>query len=206
MLQSIILVVSLCIDAFVVSFGYGANKIKIPFSSTTVINIVCSTILAISLFAGSIVRNFLPDNLTIAICFGILFILGCARLFESLFKSHLKKNDITSKSFDFKIFDIKFNMNLSADEEVLDNNNQRILKPAEAFTLAIACSLDGLAIGFGSGLAGVNYFQVVGFSLISDMVAVMLGCFLGRKVAEKIELNLSWLSGTLLLVLAFMKL
>ncbi|KEH99404.1 manganese efflux pump [Clostridium massiliodielmoense] len=206
MIQSIILVTSLCIDAFVASFGYGTNKIKIPFSSTTVINVVCSTVLAISLFAGSIVRKFLPENLTIAICFGILFILGSLRLFESLFKSHLRKNDLTTKSFTFKIFDINFNLNLSADEDVLDTSNHRILKPGEAFTLALACSLDGMAIGFGSGLAGVNYFQVVGFSLISDMVAVMLGCFLGRKIAEKIDLNLSWLSGTLLLVLAFMKL
>mgnify|MGYP001612947440 CR=1 FL=1 len=62
MLQSIILVTSLCIDAFVASFGYGTNKIKIPFSSTTIINVVCSTVLAISLFAGSIVRKFLPDR------------------------------------------------------------------------------------------------------------------------------------------------
>ncbi|AYF53885.1 hypothetical protein FDJ70_03340 [Clostridium botulinum] len=206
MLQSIILVTSLCIDAFVVSFGYGANKIKIPFLSTTIINLVCSTVLAISLFAGSIVSKFLPESLTVAICFGILFILGCARLFESIFKTHLRKNNITNKSFKFKVFDIKFNMNLSTNKEILDTSNERILKPAEAFTLAIACSLDGIAIGFGSGLTIINYFQVVGFSLISDMVAVMLGCFLGKKIAEKINLNLSWLSGLLLLMLAFMKL
>ncbi|EES91892.1 conserved hypothetical protein [Clostridium botulinum D str. 1873] len=97
-------------------------------------------------------------------------------------------------------------MNLSTNKEILDTSNERILKPAEAFTLAIACSLDGIAIGFGSGLTIINYFQVVGFSLISDMVAVMLGCFLGKKIAEKINLNLSWLSGLLLLMLAFMKL
>ena len=50
MLESILLVISLCMDTFVASFGYGTNKIKIPFTSVTVINLVCSGLLAISLF------------------------------------------------------------------------------------------------------------------------------------------------------------
>lgn len=206
MLESIMIVTALSLDVLVVSFGYGTNKVKIPFSSTTIINVVCSSILGISLFAGAIVKKFLPVNLTVAICFSILFILGSVRLFESLFKAHLRRKNISSKNFKFSLFDLNFNLNIGANEESLDIINERILNTAEAFSIAIACSLDGVAIGFGSGLAGVNYLQVFLFSLISDMVAVLIGCFVGRKVAEKVNLNLSWISGTLLLILAFMKL
>ncbi|CZR86803.1 hypothetical protein CDFC105_30470 [Clostridioides difficile] len=42
----------------------------------------------------------------------------------------------------------------------LDTSKSKVLKSAEAFTLALALSLDGLAIGFGSGLVGVNYIPV----------------------------------------------
>ncbi len=77
--------------------------------------------------------------------------------------------------------------------------------PFEAASLSIALSLDGLAVGIGAALVNSNSVQIVLFSLISDMVAVMLGCFIGNKIAEKISFNLSWLSGLLLIVLSFLK-
>lgn len=97
MIESILLVTSLCIDAFVTSFGYGVNKVKVPLYSNIIISVVCSAILAISFFAGTIVRDFLPQNITMLICFFILFLLGSARLIESFFKSYFKKNLYTQR-------------------------------------------------------------------------------------------------------------
>ena len=205
MIESILLVTSLCIDAFVSSFGYGANKIKIPFSSTTIINIVCSSILAISLLAGSFIGTFLPSWITTTICFLILFVLGLFRLFDSIFKTYLCKKGLSYRILKFKVLDLHFNISISTNLDSLHVSNPRVLKSGEAFTLALALSLDGLAVGFGNGLMGVNFTQVVLFSLISDMVAVMLGCELGKLLSKSINLNLSWITGVLLIVLSFMK-
>ena len=38
------------------------------------------------------------------------------------------------------------------------------------------------------------------------MIAILTGCFLGNKISEKTNLNLSWLSGATLILLAFLKL
>ena len=54
-IDAILLVSALSMDAFVASFAYGTSKIKIPFKSAIIINVVCSTILAIALFAGGII-------------------------------------------------------------------------------------------------------------------------------------------------------
>ncbi|MDU1350449.1 sporulation membrane protein YtaF [uncultured Clostridium sp.] len=206
MLESILLVISLCMDTFVASFGYGTNKIKIPFTSVTVINLVCSGLLAISLFLGSILKNFLSESLSIGICFTILIILGVVRFLEGVIKTYLKKKSTNKKNIKFKLLDINFILDIYVDNTKADMDNSRILSPSEAFYLAIALGLDGIAVGFGSGLANINYIQVILFSLISDMVAVLIGCYLGRKLVEKANLNLSWLSGLILIILAFMKL
>lgn len=50
------------------------------------------------------------------------------------------------------MLDLKLNFNVSIEPDVLDTSKSKVLKSAEAFTLALALSLDGLAIGFGSTL------------------------------------------------------
>ena len=92
MIESLLLVSSICIDAFVASMAYGSNKIKIPIISSIVISIVGSIILGISLFVGGLIKDFLPGTLPIALSFSILMILGIYRLFESLFKTYIQKH------------------------------------------------------------------------------------------------------------------
>ena len=67
MLESLLLVSSLCIDSFVASISYGTSKIKIPIRSVIIINFVCTTTLACSLFIGSVFKNFLPGTLPVVL-------------------------------------------------------------------------------------------------------------------------------------------
>lgn len=205
-LESIMIVTALSTDAFVASFAYGTNKIKIPFSSVTVINVVCSSILAVSLFFGSLVCGFIPEEITHIVCFLILFILGIVKLLDSIMEEFVKKRRGIDKSFEFSMLHMRFGINMKAEDNKLQVGQSKVLLPGEAASLAIALSLDGLAVGFGAALANSNSIQIVAFSLISDMLAVMAGCYIGNKIAEKICFNLSWLSGLLLMILAFMKL
>jgi len=205
-LEAILLVTALSVDAFVASFAYGANQIRIPFRSVTVINVVCSVILALSLFLGAVLRPFIPEGLTKAICFVILLLLAIVKLFDSSIKTCIRKHKGINKEINFSVFQLRCILSIYADPEEADRDCSRLLSPAEAASLAVALSLDGLAVGFGAGLADVSFVQIIFFSLVLGTVAVKLGCFLGNKLAEKLQLNLSWLSGVLLLVLAVMKL
>ena len=205
-IDAILLVVALSMDAFVASFAYGTSKIKIPFKSAIVINVVCSAILGIALFAGSLIGKFIPSIFTTSICFAMLLMLGLAKLFDSTLKALIGPGGSLSRNYQFKVSDFRFFLNVCIDSTAADVDNSLVLSPKESFSLALALSLDGLAAGFGTGLVAVNIGQIIIFSLLINMVAILLGCLIGNKVAEKTDLNLSWLSGATLMVLAFLKL
>lgn len=205
-LESILLVTALSIDAFWASFAYGSNKIEIPFLSVTIINVICTSVLAVSLFLGSVIGPYIPNNLTSGICFTLLFVLGTVKLFDNWIKAFIRKHNKLNKELKFSMFNINFVLNIYANPEEADRDCSRVLSPLEAASLAIAISLDGLAAGFGVGLVKISFTEVVLFSFLIGMAAIMLGGYIGKKIAEKLSYNISWLSGALLLILAFIKL
>lgn len=205
MIESLLLVSSICIDAFVASIAYGSNKIKIPVISSIVISIVGSIILGISLFLGSLIKDSLPGNLPITLSFSILMILGIYRLFESLFKGYIQKHITPEKSFSFRLFDFNFILQVYADETKADFDQSKVLSIKESLYLAIALSFDSLAVGFGSSLVGGGYIQAVILCFLVGLCAVLMGSFIGKKLVEKTNINLSWISGVILMVLAITK-
>lgn len=205
-LEALALASALSMDAFVASFAYGNNKIKIPFLSVLVINIICSSILGISLLAGTLLKQYIPDWLTLAVCFAVLFILGIIKLLDGVTKSIIRKYNNLNKEIKFSMFNIKFILNLCANAEDADVDSSKTISPAEAVSLSIALSLDGLAVGFGAALGNTNALIILICSFVINAFAVVAGCYAGNKIAKKLKFNLSWLSGVLLLVLAFLKL
>lgn len=205
-LEALLLVVALSLDAFVASFAYGAQRIKIPFSSAAIISVVCTAMLAVSLLAGALLRPHLPQGLTKGLCFALLLLLGLTKLCDSAIKTLIRRHKRMHRKVSFSVFSLKFILDVYADPEKADRDGSRVLSPAEAASLAIALSLDGLAVGFGAALMQVKVFLVMAFSLAVGLLAVRLGGKLGNKAAQSLPFDLSWLSGALLIVLAVLKL
>lgn len=205
MVQSLILVLSLCIDTFVTSIVYSSNKIKIPVVSGLIIDTICSLFLAISLFFGYLIKDFIPINIASTISFLLLLILGVYRLFEAFFKNLIKKYYDKGSPLTFKIFEFKFILQIYADEVKADLDESKILSPKEAFFLAVALSLDSLTVGFGCSLGSVNYLATVLLSFLVGALLLVLGGYVGRKISKNSNLNLSWLSGVFLIILAFIR-
>lgn len=205
-IDAILLVTALSMDAFIASFAYGTSNIKIPFKSAIIINVVCSAILGVALFTGSIISNFIPSIFTTSICFTMLLMLGLAKLFNSTLKALIGPNGTLSRNYQFELSDFRFFLKVCIDNTAADVDHSLELSPKESLSLAIALSLDGLAAGFGTGLVSSNFAEIIIFSLIVNMIAILAGCFVGNKVAEKTDLNFSWLSGATLMLLAFLKL
>ena len=202
LLQAWMLVLALGIDAFVCSFGYGANKIKIPVKSILVINIVCMSLLAIGLFLGAVINSFLSGDIAGWIAFIILFSLGVSKIFDSTIKGIIRKYNGIDKNFKFSLFNLSFIFKIYADPKEADVDQSKELTPKEAMPLAIAIGLDGLSVGIGIGLVMINPFLILGLSRISDTLAIVLGAYLGNKLAQKTNWDLSWVSGIILILIA----
>jgi putative sporulation protein YtaF len=205
LIESLILVSSLCIDTFVASIAYGTDRIKIPFYSNIVINLVCSLFLGISLTIGGFLKDFLSPTTASILSFVLLFSLGFFRLFESFFKTYIQKFSNTGAPLTFKVFDFKFVLEIYANETKADYDKSKKLTLKEAVYLAVALSLDSLAVGFGSSLVSINYLQVLILSFVVGTCCLFVGVHIGKKFIEKVDLNLSWLSGLMLIILAFIR-
>ena len=107
-LESVMLVAALSVDAFVASFGYGTNKIKIPFRSSAIIDGTCTAFLAVSLLLGSLLRSLIPPGVTETVCFIILFLLGLVKLCDSLMKDYIRKRKNIDKEITFSALNLKF--------------------------------------------------------------------------------------------------
>ena len=102
MLESLLLVSSLCIDSFVASIAYGTSKIKIPPKSVIIINLVCTSTLACSLFIGSLFKG---DDYVLSFNGGIVI---NSKTEEIITSSLLKGSDLkeifkTAKELDINI-------------------------------------------------------------------------------------------------------
>lgn len=201
-IEALFLTMALSIDAFAASFAYGSSKIKIPFKSIMTINIIGTVILGISIYFGIILRPLISPQLSQGLSFAILFTLGTIKIFDSMVKSYIRKHSSKTKELIFSAFNLKFILTVYADPEKADIDKSRIISLKESVAIAVALALDSFAIGFGAGLIYINHFQILLFSLVFDVFAIVLGCKIGNKIAEKLPINLSWIGGLILILLA----
>ena len=206
MIESLLLVLSISIDSFLASISYGSSKIKIPFTSNLIILSVSSFIFSISLLFGGFIKEYLPLSFGKYLSFIMLVLIGIYRLFDSILKNYIRNKSTHNQPLTFKIFDFKFVLEVYADEIKADFDKSKVLTSKEAFYLAIVLSADSLAVGFGSALNYVNYFEVIILSLLIGVFIIPLGCYIGEKIIENIKFDISWISGVILIVLAFIKL
>ena len=205
-LESILLVFALSIDAFVASFAYGTGKIKMPFNTVVIISAICSVMLGASVYIGYIIRPLIPGEIISIVCFMILLTIGIISLCDSSIKAYIRKRRSLDKEIAFSAMNLKFILHIYADPQAADVDESRALSAKEAVSLSVALSLDGLAAGFGAGFSSINPIGIIIISFVSGIMAVLSGSFAGNKTARKTSLNLSWVSGALLIMLAVSKL
>jgi len=200
--QAFLLVFALGIDAFVCSFSYGANKIKIPIKSVLLINAITVTLLAFGSFTSRIIGQFLPQVLIEWLPFLILTGLGLSKIFEGTIKQIIKKHNGINKDFEFSLFNLGFILQVYADNEIADSDHSKILSMKEAIPLAIALGLDGLSVGFSAGLTSINIYLLLAMSLTMEFICITVASKLGSTVAKKTTLDLSIFSGLILILIA----
>jgi putative sporulation protein YtaF len=205
-MEAAVIALVLSVDAFAAAVAYGCKKIEIPWESVLVITIICTGIVGISFFAGAFFSGHISAEVASLISFIILFLIGTAKLLDYATKELIRRYSNISKEIKLSIFNFKFVLYLYANPEAADVDVSKSISKKEAAVLALSLSLDGVAVGFGAALLGINGWAVVLFSLFTNGIGLKLGSKLGCKVAENLQFNISWVSGAILIGLAFMRL
>jgi len=205
LIQAAVLAASMSVDSLAAGFAYGSKKIRIPMLSAQIINVVCCAVIGAAMFFGHLLRPVLSDGLAAGIAFGVLFIMGTIKLADGIVKALIRRYTGLDKSIQFSVFDIQFILHLYANPEAADADVSAHLSASEAVALAIALSLDGMAVGFAAVLAGVNPWALLVWSLITNTLAITGGCKLGYALSKKLPFNISWVGGMVLIVLAILQ-
>lgn len=203
MLEAALIASSISLDSFVAGFAYGANKIKISIFCVLLVNIICCAIIGASFLLGNILKDYIPETAAVIASFTILFLLGLTKILDGFTKSLIKKHTDLSREIKFSLFNFNFILKLYAAPEDSDADLSKNISPAEAATVAVALSLDGIAVGFGAALGGANWLAVILFSIVTGILAIISGRYIGEAAACKFKFNLSWLGGVILIALAF---
>jgi len=196
-LEALTITLALSIDSFVCTFAYGISKIKVPIKSVLTINFICCSVMAISVTLGVYIAKYIPQTITMWLGFSCLLLIGLIKLIVPILKKMAKKRLEKKHNFMLSIF---------SDSTNADINNNNILSPLEAVGLAFALSIDSLFVGFSAVVGHGLKFELVLAEFVTDFIAINLGAFIGNKMFKNIRLNLSWLSGVMLIGLAVFKL
>ena len=204
--EIIMLAAAVSIDAFAAAFTYGTDGIGIPARSAWVIHLLSTFIICISLISGLYLGEFLPHAVTDILSFLMLLILGIAKLFDGLLKNALQKTENCKKDITFSLMSLHFILSVYANPKTADADRSKILSPKEAAVLAITLSIDSIPIGIGMGLSSFPIWCVIPIAILADEAAIRLGHFFGKKAAEKLSIEASWIGGALLIIMALAKL
>ncbi len=203
MLDTLLLVTAVCLDSFIVSMAYGTNKIKVPKKSVCIIVFFNTFFLALSLYIAGFLQNFLSKEFCTFLSFMILLLIGITSLFQSRVKLYLSKHK--EGKWKFKMKEVSFVIDVYIDETKADRDCSKVLTCKEAIYLALALSLDSLASGLAYGMTVQYPERVIIISFIMGVMLVYIGLGIGKRLAKSFPYDLSWLSGAILIILAFLR-
>ena len=133
-LKNSILIFALTMDSFMVSFSYGASRIKISFSVVAGMNLVMSGMLGMAVWIGNGFSHFIEGRTTDVLAGVLLGGMGGYQIYHSV---QIQKQNMTKKT--------------------------RKLNFMSGIILAVALSIDSVAVGMGAGLLeGVRWMLIAG--------------------------------------------
>lgn len=205
MWKILLLVTALCTDSFVASIAYGANKVRVGKRAVTLVNLICSGALGAALCLGTLIGQFVPQGLTKAVCFVSLFMIGVMKLLDYSIKKYINKHNTAHKNISFSVAGLCFIVSIYGNPMEADRDHSKSLSMKEAAFLAFAMSIDSFVAGTLAAFLEVPIPAAVAACFVTGIIVMCAGLFIGKRVADKSRIDLSWLSGILLIALAFSK-
>lgn len=178
-MQILVLVTAISVDAFGAGFVYGVSRVRMPLLSVGIVSAASGLMLLLSMGAGRILGRGLPADFTAEAGFIILFVLGVVKLFDR-----------------------------SGGKEAKEANRDgdHVLSAGEALVLGVSLSLDSIAAGIGVGVDDFRMILAVPTAFVINFLMMRLGGRAGKALAGRIHADVGWISGVLLILLAFMRL
>ena len=196
-IEIILFLSAISLDTFLTMIGYSLEKIQLKYFISIFISIVNSMILFGSYYFGKIITQYIPIPTIKLISFILLVILGILKIANPIIKKYIKK--IKTKNLPTLMIKIY----ASPNQADLDDSKTISLK--EALFLSLALSLDNIGVVIGISLFSLPIIHITILSCLLNLCTIYMGYYMGTIIQKKVPLNITWISGACLLLLAFIK-
>ncbi|MCL2861752.1 MAG: hypothetical protein FWE22_05020 [Firmicutes bacterium] len=217
---ALLIVIASVIDSFVFGFSYGTARVKVSRKIIISIAFIASVVMVFSFILGGFLGEIIPPFVTLIIAVTIIggmgffkFVFGIATIFRErkiVVEAVDLKNIIQNSEFKIqncseenkKILSTLFSA--KRNPLLLDRDKNKIISLKESILVAIVLTIDGAgaALSLSSLLAWYLYIIIFAFAFFIKIFFMKSGHFFGTRVAKKSKINLSWLSGLILIGLA----
>lgn len=182
LLEVFVLAVALAMDCFTVSLACGLSQRKVVRSPMLMQIILFGVFQGGMTFAGwygGSLFSSIVKPIDHWIAFALLSYLGGKMIYENLFSKESSSEHVDSK---------------------------RTLRLRHIATMAIATSIDALAVGVSFAFLSIPVFQILSFSLIialTSSIFTLAGLGIGIKVGEKVKFPVEVVGGIMLIGIGF---
>ena len=190
------------IDSLSAGFSYGTSKVRIQPLAAAFLVLIPSVCITLMTRVGSFLSSFLPASVFNVFSFLVLFFLAFEKLLESFIRHLAGKYPNTAGNWAYKIKQLNIIFTIYFSPEDANQEDVQVLSGKEAFFLSLALSLDSI---FTSMVFSCQMQSLLLFFLLAVLFHFLFfyaGLFFGLFVSKKFSIDLSWLSGLFLLLLA----
>lgn len=192
MIKILLLVTAVSIDCFASAISLGSAGIKLPFRSALIISGMGTLFLGVSVGFAEMLGKIIPENLCEVISSAMFIVLGIFNLLKNYIgKLHTPQKGSTAELY--------FNGTAA------DRDASKSISAKEAAALSVALSADSLVTGISAGLEDMNIPLLCICTFTAGLAAVSLGWRLGKKIVASFDIDLGWLCGVMLIILAVVK-
>lgn len=203
LLPTLIFLSAVSTDSFTAGLSYGTSKVHIKPLAAAFLIFIPSVTITFMTQVSSLLFSFVPASSFSAFSFLLLFLIGSAKLLESLIRHLAGKYPAGIGNWACRIKQLNIIFTIYFSPEDANKQDTQILSGKEALFLSLALSLDSMLAGMAFSCPPSSLPLFFLLAVLFHFLLFFAGFVLGLLISKKSTLDLSWLSGLFLLLLAF---
>lgn len=190
------------LDSLTAGLTYGTRKVRIQPLSYLILICIPALFITAANQLGTLLACLLPPQVLPWISFLLLFLLGISKIIESLIRRLAAKHPSLTRNWGCKIKQINIIFTIYLSPEYANVEDLQILSAKEALLLSLALSLDSILVGMAFTTDAVSWVFLFLLAVLFNLLFFLIGYLAGHVLCHLFHVDLSWLSGLLLLLLA----
>lgn len=190
------------VDSLSAGLTYGTQRVKISLAACLILIFVPALFVTAANRVGSFICFLLPETALPFLSFTLLALLGTSKLLESLLRSIARKYPSLTRNWGVTIKQINIIFTVYLSPEEANKEDLQVLSAKEALLLSFALSLDSVLAGMAFTTGQVPLLFLFLLASVFNLLLFGAGYGFGRLVSSILHIDLSWLSGLFLLLLA----